>query len=79
MQAGYVKPLGQGSFELRIDHDATELAQFFGADLSTFPELAGLAGAGILLRVLRTFCGDNVVLLLSGLDKKQRLGLGARR
>jgi hypothetical protein len=25
-QSGYVKPLGQGLFELRIDHDAAELA-----------------------------------------------------
>ena len=68
-QSGYVKPLGQGLFELRIDHDATELAQVFGAGLSASPELAGPAGAGILLRVFCTFYGDKVVLLLSGLDK----------
>lgn len=29
-QSGYVKPLGEGLFELRIDHDAAELAQLFG-------------------------------------------------
>jgi putative component of toxin-antitoxin plasmid stabilization module len=68
-QSGYVKPLGQGLFELRIDHDAAELAQVFGADLAAHPDLAGLSGAGILLRVFCTFYGDRVVLLLSGLDK----------
>jgi putative component of toxin-antitoxin plasmid stabilization module len=68
-QSGYVKPLGQGLFELRIDHDAAELAQVFGADLSASPELAKLVTEGILLRVFCTFYGDKVVLLLSGLDK----------
>ncbi len=68
-QSGYVKPLGQALFELRIDHDAAELAQVFGADLSAYPDLAGPSGAGILLRVFCTFYGDRVVLLLSGLDK----------
>lgn len=68
-QAGYVKPLGQGLFELRIDHDAAELAQVFGADLADFPELAGPGGTGVLLRVFCTFYGNKVVLLLSGLDK----------
>ncbi len=43
-QSGYVKPLGQGLFELRIDHDAAELAQVFGADLSAYPDLAGPSG-----------------------------------
>src|SRR5215469_16329024 len=33
-QSGYVKPLGQGLFELRIDQDAAELANVFGADRS---------------------------------------------
>jgi putative component of toxin-antitoxin plasmid stabilization module len=69
-QSGYVKPLGQGLFELRIDHDAAELAQVLGADLSGSPELANLVAEGILLRVFCTFYGDKVVLLLlSGLDK----------
>lgn len=68
-QSGYVKPLGQGLFELRVDHDAAELAQVFGADLSAYPDLAGPSGAGILLRVFCTFYGDRAVLLLSGLDK----------
>jgi putative component of toxin-antitoxin plasmid stabilization module len=68
-QSGYVKPLGQGLFELRIDHDAAELAQVFGADLAAYPDLAGPSGAGILPRVFCTFYGDRVVLLLSGLDK----------
>ena len=68
-QSGYVKPLGQGLFELRIDHDAAELAQVFGADLSASPELANLIAEGILLRVFCTFYGNKVVLLLSGLDK----------
>jgi putative component of toxin-antitoxin plasmid stabilization module len=68
-QSGYVKPLGQGLFELRIDHDAAELAQVFGVDLSSSPELADLVAEGILLRVFCTFYGDKVVLLLSGLDK----------
>jgi hypothetical protein len=68
-QSGYVKPLGQGLFELRIDHDAVELAQVFGADLTAYPDLGGSAGAGILLRVFCTFYGNRVVLLLSGLDK----------
>jgi putative component of toxin-antitoxin plasmid stabilization module len=68
-QSGYVKPLGQGLFELRIDHDAAELAQVFGVDPSSNPELANLVGEGILLRVFCTFYGDTVVLLLSGLDK----------
>jgi putative component of toxin-antitoxin plasmid stabilization module len=68
-QSGYVKPLGQGLFEIRIDHDAAELAQVFGADLSASPELANLVAEGILLRVFCTFYGDKVVLLLSGLDK----------
>jgi putative component of toxin-antitoxin plasmid stabilization module len=68
-QSGYVKPLGQGLFELRVDHDAAELAQVFGADLSAYPDLAGPAGAGILLRVFCTFYGNRAVLLLSGLDK----------
>ena len=67
-QSGYVKPLGQGLFELRVDHDAAELAQVFGADLS-YPDLAGPSGAGILLRVFCTFYGNRAVLLLSGLDK----------
>lgn len=65
-QSGYVKPLGQGLFELRVDHDVAELAQIFGADLSTRP---GLAADAILLRVFCTFYGDKIVLLLSGLDK----------
>ncbi len=68
-QSGYVKPFSQGLFELRVDHDAAELAQVFGVDLSTRPELAGLATEGILLRVFCTFYGDKVVLLLAGLDK----------
>jgi putative component of toxin-antitoxin plasmid stabilization module len=68
-QSGYVKPLGQGLFELRVDHDASELAQVFGADRSIRPELADLVAEGILLRVFCTFYGDKVVLLLSGLDK----------
>jgi putative component of toxin-antitoxin plasmid stabilization module len=68
-QSGYVKPLGQGLFELRVDHDATELAQVFGADLDAYPEFAGARGAGILLRVFCTFYGQRIVLLLSGLDK----------
>ena len=68
-QSGYVKPLGQGLFELRVDHDAAELAQVFRADLSARPELASLTAEGILLRVFCTFYGDRVVLLLSGLDK----------
>jgi putative component of toxin-antitoxin plasmid stabilization module len=68
-QSGYVKALRDGLFELRIDHDATELAQVFGADLSAYPDLAGPEGPSILLRVFCTFHGDRVVLLLSGLDK----------
>jgi putative component of toxin-antitoxin plasmid stabilization module len=68
-QSGYVKSLGQGLFELRIDHDAAELAQVFGADLSASPEWANLAAEGILLRVFCTFYGDKVVVLLLGLDK----------
>jgi putative component of toxin-antitoxin plasmid stabilization module len=68
-QSGYVKPLGQGLFELRVDHDAAELAHVFGGDPSAHPELTGLAAEGILLRVFCTFYGDKVVLLLSGLDK----------
>lgn len=69
-QSGYVKPLGQSLFELRIDHDAGELAQVFGADLSAHhPGLGELVAKGILLRVFCTFYGDKIVLLLSGLDK----------
>lgn len=68
-QSRYVKALGQGLFELRVDHDAAELAQVFAVDLSTRPELLGLAAQGILLRVFCTFYGDKVILLLSGLDK----------
>jgi hypothetical protein len=68
-QSGYVKALGQGLFELRVDHDAAELAQVFSSDLSARPELARLTAEGILLRVFCTFYGDRVVLLLSGLDK----------
>jgi hypothetical protein len=68
-QSGYVKPLGQVLFELRVDHDAVELGQMFGADLSTHPKLAELAADAILLRVFCTFYGDKIVLLLSGLDK----------
>lgn len=54
-QSGYVKALGQGLFELRVDHDAAELAQVFGVDLSTRSELTELAAEGILLRVFCTF------------------------
>jgi putative component of toxin-antitoxin plasmid stabilization module len=68
-QSGYVKPLTKGLFELRVDHNAAELAQVFGADVSNHPELTGPTGSGILLRVFCTFHGDRVVLLLSGLDK----------
>jgi len=68
-QSGYVKALGQGLFELRVDHNAAELAQVFGAELSSRSELSSLAVEGILLRVFCTFYGDKVVLLLSGLDK----------
>jgi putative component of toxin-antitoxin plasmid stabilization module len=67
--SGYVKPLGQGLFELRVDHNPAELAQVFGADPSARPELTELTAEGILLRVFCTFYGDKVVLLLSGLDK----------
>lgn len=64
-QSGYVKPLGEGLFELRIDHDAAELAQVFGAEASE----TAVRAEGILLRVFCTFHGDKIVLLLSGLDK----------
>ena len=67
--SGYVKPLGQGLFELRVDHNPAELAQVFGVDPSTRPELTELTAEGILLRVFCTFYGDKIVLLLSGLDK----------
>lgn len=67
--SGYVKPLGQGLFELRVDRNPAELAQVFGADPSTRPELTELTAEGILLRVFCTFYGDKIVLLLSGLDK----------
>ncbi|MGH9081955.1 MAG: hypothetical protein ACRDY3_07805 [Acidimicrobiales bacterium] len=68
--SGYVKPLGQGLFELRIDHDASELANVFGAELSGSSDLAkGAPASGILLRVFCTFYGQKAVLLLSGLDK----------
>ncbi|MHB8247085.1 MAG: hypothetical protein ACYDGN_17415 [Acidimicrobiales bacterium] len=67
-QSGYVKALGQGLFELRVDHDAAELAKVFGADVSDL-ETTGPAVEGILLRVFCTFHGDKIVLLLSGLDK----------
>jgi putative component of toxin-antitoxin plasmid stabilization module len=68
--SGYVKPLGQGLFELRVDHDATELANVFGAELSGGSDrVTGAPASGILLRVFCTFYGQKVVLLLSGLDK----------
>ncbi len=68
-QSGYVKPLGQGLFELRIDHDARELAQVFGVEFSDEQKLTVPVAEGILLRVFCTFHGEKVVLLLSGLDK----------
>ncbi|MGH9296490.1 MAG: hypothetical protein ACRDZP_00765 [Acidimicrobiales bacterium] len=84
-QSGYVKALGQGLFELRIDHDALELAQVFGAELSDEQQPTVPAAEGILLRVFCTFHGDKAVLLLSGLDKgadpkaQPRAIKGARR
>lgn len=68
-QSSYVKALGQGLFELRVDHDAAELAKVFGADVAEQGATTGPPAGGILLRVFCTFHGDKIVLLLSGLDK----------
>ena len=64
-----MKALGAGLFELRVDHDAAELAQVFGTDLSARPDLGAPSAPGILLRVFCTFYGNRTVLLLSALDK----------
>jgi hypothetical protein len=69
--SGYVKPLGQGLFELRVDHNPAELAQVFGVDPSTRPELTELTAEGILLRVFCTFYGDKIVLLRQASTREQ--------
>jgi putative component of toxin-antitoxin plasmid stabilization module len=68
-QSGYVKPLGEGLFELRIDHDVAELAQVFGVELPHEEQSPASRAEGILLRVFCTFHREKIVLLLSGLDK----------
>lgn len=61
----WMKPLGDGLYEFRIRHDATEIAARFGQEPSTLPARP----ASILVRVFCHFYGDRVVLLLSGYDK----------
>lgn len=61
----WMKPWGEGLYEFRIRHDATEIADRFGQELST----PATRPASILVRVFVHFYGDRVVLLLSGYDK----------
>jgi hypothetical protein len=61
----WMKALGEGLYEFRIRHDATEIAERFGQEPST----PGTRPASILVRVFCHFYGDRVVLLLSGYDK----------
>ena len=61
----WLKALGQGLHEFRVRHDAEEIAQMFGSEVSS--------GAGapeaVLLRVFVHFHGAKVILLIGGYDK----------
>lgn len=61
----WLKALGQGLHELRIRHDAHEIARMFGGE----PPAPQARGDKVLLRVFVHFYGDKVVLLLGGYDK----------
>lgn len=61
----WVKALGEGLFELRIDQPEHSLRSIFGA--TDEPE-AG-PKASILLRAFCTFTGKRIVIVLGGYDK----------
>jgi hypothetical protein len=65
----WLKPLGEGLHESRIRHDAAEIAQMFSGDDADRAANAISPPRPILLRVFVHFCGDRVILLLSGYDK----------
>jgi hypothetical protein len=61
----WLKALGEGLHEFRVRHDAEEIAQMFGGEVTS--------GAGapeaVLLRVFVHFHGAKVILLIGGYDK----------
>ncbi len=61
----WLRALGEGLHEFRVRHDADEIAQMFGGEVSS--------GAGapesVLLRVFVHFHGAKVILLIGGYDK----------
>jgi hypothetical protein len=61
----WLRPLGKGLHELRIRHDAAEIAHMFGrrTDAVESPRRA------VLLRLFVHFHGDRRILLLNGYDK----------
>lgn len=61
----WLKALGEGLHELRVRHDADEVARMFGGDV---PDAVG-GPDKVLLRLFVHFYGQKVVLLLGGYDK----------
>jgi hypothetical protein len=61
----WLRALGEGLHEFRVRHDAEEIGQMFGGEVSS--------GAGapeaVLLRVFVHFHGAKVILLIGGYDK----------
>jgi hypothetical protein len=63
-RTGYGKQLGDGLFEFRLRHDASEILRSLGKPARPEP-----SGELILLRVFCHAHGDRIVLLLGGYDK----------
>jgi len=61
----WLTALGKGLHELRVRHDADEIAHMFGGA----PPEIGAPSEKVLLRVFVHFYGDMVILLLGGYDK----------
>ena len=61
----WLKALGEGLHEFRVRHDAEEIAQMFGGEVTSG---AGVPEA-VLLRVFVHFHGAKVILLIGGYDK----------
>jgi hypothetical protein len=63
-RGAYGKQLGEGLFEFRLRHDASEILRSVGKPARDEPH-----SARILLRVFCHAHGDRVILLLGGYDK----------
>jgi hypothetical protein len=61
----WLKALGEGLHEFRVRHDADEIAQMVGGEVSA----RARAPEAVLLRVFVHFHGARVILLIGGYDK----------